>query len=82
MDLDDLRSDVVKHFERMIQGLQATTVAGQEAIKQVESAAQKKRDKQLVKVLAKNYQLRKGGLMTAKAGREMWDAQEVSEQSA
>jgi hypothetical protein len=71
IDPDDPRSDVVECFKHMIRGLRATTVAGQEAIKQVESAAQKKRDKQLVKELAKDYQSRKGGLMTAKAGREM-----------
>jgi hypothetical protein len=82
MDPDDPRSDVVERFECMIRGLRTTTVAGQEAIEQVESAVRKKRDEQLVKELAKNYQSRKGGLMTAKAGREMWDAREVSEQSA
>lgn len=82
LDLDDPASNVVLRFERIIQGLWATTVAGQEAIKQVETAARKKRDKQLVKELAKNYQSRKGGLMSAKAGCEMQDAREVSEQSA
>jgi hypothetical protein len=55
MDLDDLKSNVVKRFEHIIQGLQTSTVARQEAITQVKNTAQKKRDKQLVKELAKNY---------------------------
>jgi hypothetical protein len=82
LDPDDPASDIVLRFERIIRGLRAATVAGQEAIEQVETAARKKRDEQLVKELAKNYQSRKGGLMSAKAGREMWDAREISKQSA
>jgi hypothetical protein len=77
LDPDDPASNVVLRFEHMIRGLRATTGAGQEAIEQVETMARKESDEQLVKELAKNYQSRKGGLMTAKAGREMWDARSV-----
>jgi hypothetical protein len=73
---------VVERVTRLAHGIRAALTAGNEAIEQVETAARKKRDELAEKQLAKNYQSRKGGLMTAKAGRDLWDAREVKEQSA
>jgi hypothetical protein len=62
---------VVERVRRLAHGIRAALTAGNEAIEQVETAAQKKRDELAEKQLAKNYQSRKGGLMIAKAGRDL-----------
>jgi hypothetical protein len=46
-------------------------VAGQEAIEQVETAAIKRQDELRAKELSKNFQLQKGGVITAKQGCEI-----------
>jgi hypothetical protein len=73
---------VVERAERLVRGFRTALVASNEAIEQAETAARKRRDELAEKQLEKTYQSRKGGLMTAQAGREMWDDWEVKEQSA
>jgi hypothetical protein len=79
---DSQVADGVERSHRLVQGVKVALIAGNEAIEQVETAARKRRDELAEKQLAKNYQSQKGGLMTAQAGREMWDEREVKEQSA
>jgi hypothetical protein len=72
LDPDDLaNSQVIERAKRLFKGVQISTVARQEAIKQVETAAIKRQDKLRAKELSKNFQLRKGSVMTAKQGREI-----------
>jgi hypothetical protein len=79
---DPANNQVMKRAQRLFKGERVSTVAGQEAIEQVETAAIKRQDELRAKELSKNFQLRKGGVMTATQGREIWDAREVAEQSA
>jgi hypothetical protein len=55
----------------LFKGVRVSTVAGQEAIKQVETTAIKRQDKLRAKELSKNFQLRKGRVITAKQGCEI-----------
>ena len=83
LDLDDLANNqVIERAQRLFKGVRVSTVAGQEAIKQVETTAIKRQDKLRAKELSKNFQLRKGRVITAKQGCEIQDACEVAEQSA
>jgi hypothetical protein len=79
---ESMDDQVVEKVERLDRGYRSALVSGNEAIEQVETAARKKRDELAEKQLSKNYQSRKGGLMTAQEGREIWSEREIKEQTA